>query len=67
MFRLVEWIIAPQIIDLTLKESGEIFQPPEDTTLIPISDEIPPDPLALILNNASYSRYGDLVHFLIML
>jgi hypothetical protein len=53
--KLVEWMIAPPPIDLTLEGLGATFEPPPGTTLSPASSRIPSDLLALIAGGASYS------------
>ena len=55
--KLVEWIIEPPPIDLTVEGPGATFEPPPGTTLMPSSDQIPPELLSLISGNASYSMY----------
>jgi hypothetical protein len=57
LFRLVEWMISPPTIDLTIEEFGGRFKPPTRTILSPPSDQIPPDPLVLISDNVTYSMY----------
>ena len=57
LFRLVEWIIAPPTIDLTLEELEGPFIPPAGTILSPTTDEIPPGLLPLIADNTTYSMF----------
>ena len=56
-FRLVKWIIAPPIIDLTLEEHSPEFEAPEGTSVWPTGPRTLSNPLALIASNAVYSRF----------
>lgn len=57
VLKLIEWMIEPPVIDLTLEEFGSNFQPPPHTTAVPISGRMPSDVLVLIAENTTYSMY----------
>jgi len=55
LLRLIEWMVEPQIIDLTCEEFGIMFQPPANTTVTPMGDQIPSNTLVLVAENTTYS------------
>jgi hypothetical protein len=61
LFRFIEWNISPPPIDLTDEEVRGTFNPPDGTTLYPAYDQLPPDLLPLVAENASYSTYVHLI------
>ena len=57
LLKLIEWIIEPRIIDLTLEKPGSNFQPPANTAIVSIGNQIPTDVLDLIAQDTTYSMY----------
>jgi len=59
LLRLIEWIIEPPVIDLTLEEFGRVsaFLPPANTTVTSPGDQISSDILVLIAETTTYSMY----------
>jgi hypothetical protein len=63
LFKFIEWNILPPTIDLTDEEVRGRFNPPDGTTLYPAHDQISPNLLPLVAENASYSMCVHLIPF----
>jgi len=57
LLKLIEWIIEPRVIDLTLEEPGSSFQPPAHTNVMPVGNQMPTDVLVLIAQDTTYFMY----------
>lgn len=61
LLKLIEWIIEPEVIDLTLEEPETAFSPPANTTFTSTDDKIPSDVIVLVAESATYSMYVHLM------
>jgi hypothetical protein len=61
LLKLIEWMVEPHVIDLTVEGSGTSFKPPANTSVSPSGDKTPTDMLALVAEDTVYFVCVDLI------